>query len=532
MKTKRVLKEFFVKLTGIFIIAILILAGTDIAAAGPQDAKNVWSGKPAKYVFMFIGDGMGLQQISAAEIYLGAVKNNAKNDNPSIEKLTFSRFEGQGMITTYSANSFITDSAPAATSLATGYKTDNGVIGVDPTKTKKFATIAELAKERGMKVGVISSVSINHATPAAFYAHVPSRNDYYGIGLQLLDSGIDYFGGGGFNQPTGKDKDKKSLYDIAADRGIKVLRTRDAIFAAKKGNDRVFAVNPILDADNAMPYEIDRTDKELSLADFTRKGIELLDNEKGFFMQVEGGKIDWTCHANDAATSIIDTFAFDDAVKEAVEFADKHPDETLIVIVGDHETGGMSIGFAGTEYETFFEKIGGQKESFLEFDKKIAAYRAGEGKKSFDAFFPEIEKSFGLLRLTEAEVKALGEKAKAGDSTAARRLAMNLSSMEFDAIRGAFERSMTEGKVKGDEQVFLLYGGYEPLSVQVTHVLNQKAGIGWTTYAHTGIPVPVFAHGQGAELFDGYYDNTDIAWKTLSVMGLPALEPAAFQSQK
>jgi alkaline phosphatase len=374
-------------------------------------------------------------------------------------------------------------------------------------------------------------VSINHATPAAFYAHVPSRNDYYGIGLQLLDSGVDYFGGGGFNQPAGQDKDKKSLYDVAADKGVKVLRARDAILAAERGG-RVFAVNPVLDADNAMPYEIDRTAGELSLAEFTRKGIELLDNEKGFFMQVEGGKIDWTCHANDAATSIIDTFAFDDAVKEAVEFAGRHPNDTLIVIVGDHETGGMSIGFAGTEYETFFEKIAGQKESFLEFDKKIAAYRAGKGKKSFDAFFPEITESFGLLHLTGNELKDLTEKAKAGDADAARRLAMNLSPAEFDAVRGAFDRSMTEGKARGDEQTFLLYGGYEPLSVQVTHVLNQKAGIGWTTYAHTGIPVPVFAHGQGAELFSGYYDNTDIAWKTLSVMGLPALEPTAFQLSK
>ncbi|MDR1979863.1 MAG: alkaline phosphatase [Synergistaceae bacterium] len=528
MKTKRIKRLFL----GIFVVALMIVEIVEIAAAGPQDAKNLWNGKPAKYVFLFIGDGMGLQQVSAAEIYLGAVKNNARNDKPGIEKLTFSRFENQGMITTFSANSFITDSAPAATSLATGYKTDNGVIGVDPSKTKKFATIAELAKDRGMKVGVISSVSINHATPAAFYAHVPSRNDYYGIGMQLLDSKVDYFGGGGFNQPTGKDKDKKSLYEIAVEKGVKVLRTREAILGAKKGDGRIFAVNPILDADNAMPYEIDRTAAELALAEFTRKGIELLDNEKGFFMQVEGGKIDWTCHANDAATSIIDTFAFDDAVKEAVEFAQKHPDETLIVIVGDHETGGMSIGFAGTEYETFFEKIAGQKESFLEFDKKIDKYRAGAGEKSFDAFFPEITKSFGLLRLAEAEVKDLTEKARAGDAAAAQRLAMDLSSMELDAVRDAFDRSMTEGKARGDEQVFLLYGGYEPLSVQVTHVLNQKAGIGWTTYAHTGIPVPVFAYGQGAELFDGYYDNTDIAWKTLSVMGLPALEPTIFQSQR
>lgn len=281
-----------------------------------------------------------------------------------------------------------------------------------------------------------------------------------------------------------------------------------------------------------MPYDIDRTEEELSLAEFTRKGIELLKGDKGFFFQVEGGKIDWTCHANDAVTSIRDVLAFDEAIKEAEAFAKKHPEDTLILVVGDHETGGMSIGFAGTEYDTFFDKIDEQKESYLAFDEKIADYR-NSGKANFDEFFPAITASFGLTNMPKDEVEALEKRAKENDAKAARQLSLNLNERELADIRDAFDRSMKKEKLQPAnsheaEQVFLLYGGYEPLSIKVTHVLNQKAGIGWTTYAHTGIPVPVFASGVGAALFSGYYDNTDVAWKTMSIMGMEPVQPSTF----
>ena len=525
------LRKLFPSLACVCVLSFfaVTLFASSVLAAGSKDPLNQWKGNQAKYVFMFIGDGMGLQQVSATEVYLGSIGSGG-NKKPAIEKLNFTKFRDQGMITTYSSNSFITDSAPAATSLATGYKTDNGVVGLDPSKTKKFATIAEMAKAKGLKVGIISSVSINHATPASFYAHAPSRGDYYGIGMQLIGSGVDYFGGGGFNEANGKEKNKKSLYDIAGEKGISVLRDRDSIMKLKPSAKRVFAVNPVLDEDSAMPYEIDRTSSELSLAEFTRKGIELLDNPKGFFMQVEGGKIDWTCHANDAMTSIKDVLAFDSAIKEALAFAKKHPKDTLIVVVGDHETGGMGLGFAGTEYATFFDKMAEQNESFQAFDKKIASYR-DSGKKSFEEFLPTITKGFGLISLPKAEENRLTEAAKAGDTSAAKKLSMNLSPLELRGAKEAFEKSMNKEKVKAtDEQTFLLYGGYEPLSIQLTHTLNQKAGIGWTTYAHTGIPVPVFAYGTGSEVFKGYYDNTDVAWKTMSIMKLQPVAPVAYSA--
>ncbi len=498
---------------GLALLALLVLAGAACAAG----VDNDWGGAKAKYVFMFIGDGMGLQQVNAAEVYNGSI--NRTGGEPAIKKLALSGLPVQGMITTYSTNSFITDSAPAATSLASGFKTDNGVIGMDPAKKRKFTTVAQMVRAKGMKVGVLTSVSLNHATPASYYASVPSRNDYYGIGEQLIDSGFDYFAGGGIHQHTGKDKDRKDLYEVAKEKGYQVLRTREEILAAKPGT-KIIAVNPVLDGSNAMPYDMDKTEKELSLAEFTRKGIELLDNPNGFFMMVEGGKIDWACHANDAATVICDIFAFNDAVKEAIAFAEKHPDETLIVVVGDHETGGMSIGFAGTQYETFFEKIAHQKESYESFDKKIAEFRKGE-EKTFEQMMPMIADSSGLRTATADERKALEEKAKAGDDAARIALSMTLSDLEVEELRAAFENSMLEKKERPkDEATFLLYGGYDPLSVKITHILNRKAGIGWTSYAHTGAPVALFATGLGSELYAGYYDNTDVAWKTMSILGV------------
>lgn len=522
--------------TMVMTMVLVLFCGPQLLAqdiSGQKDPQNIWNGSTAKYSFFFIGDGLGLQQISAAEAFLAAQQKETK---PGVVRLSFSHFADQGLCTTYSSNSFITDSAPAATALATGYKTDNGVIGVDPSKTYSFTTIAELAKQAGQRVGIVSNVSLNHATPAAFYAHIPSRNSYYEIGQQLIASGFDYFSGGGIRKATAKDKDgnpREDLYKVAAKDGFTVVRDRESIMGLTAEKLPVLAVNAMLDEDDAMPYALDQTDKDVTLAEFVQKGIELLDNDKGFFMFVEGGKIDWACHANDAASSIYDTLAFSDAVNVAIQFAAKHPDETLIVVTGDHETGGMSLGFSGTEYASFFDKIGNQKVSYIGFDKEIAALREAKGTAAtLDDIKDYITQMFGLTFMSADDYNALVAKAKeAKDKNIYHRLGMALSPAEQKQIADALALSMTgEKNNTPGTQEFLLYGGYEPLSIQVTHILNNKAGIGWTSYAHTGIPVPVFASGVGSELFRGYYDNTDVAWKFFSILGLQAPQPAQFVS--
>ncbi|OHE67593.1 MAG: alkaline phosphatase, partial [Treponema sp. GWB1_62_6] len=450
----------------------------------------------AKYVFLFIGDGMSMSQVNAAEVYANALASKDVN----IKKLGFSKFPVAGLTTTYDAGSIITDSASAGTAIATGHKTLGGVINMDPTKTIPYKTIAEYARDAGMKVGIVSSVSIEHATPAVFYAKTPSRGNMYDIAVQLGKSGFDYFGGGGFNQPKGKNKDQPDAIELAKSAGYRFVNTRADFDALKPGAGKVLAVNATLQDSSAMPYDMDRATDDLSLADYTSKGIELLsDDADGFFMMVEGGKIDWACHANDAGASIRDTLAFDAAVARAVAFAEKHPDETLIVVTGDHETGGMSIGFAGTQYTTFFDKIGPQKMSYVAFDAKVLKpYKAAtaKGEAKLEDLVPAIEDAFGI------NVAALNQ-------------------IQKEQLERAFMRSMgseTERSVKEEE--YLFYGGYEPLTVKITQILNQTAGIGWTSYSHTGVPVATFAKGAKQELFGGYYDNTEIFAKLADAMGL------------
>lgn len=465
----------------------------DSAAAAPAAQTEA---PKAKYVFLFIGDGMSMTQVNSAEIYTNALASKDIN----IQKLGFTKFPVSGLTTTFDASSFITDSASSATAMASGNKTLSGVINMDTSKTKAFKLISEYAHEAGMKVGVVSSVSLDHATPAAFYAKVPSRSDYYGIAKQMATSGFDYFGGGGFAQPKGKNKDQTDIVEVLTGAGYKYVNTNADFRALKAGAGKVVAVNAALQDSSAMPYDLDRGADDLSLADYTKKGIELLsDDPEGFFMMVESGKIDWACHANDAGASIRDTIAFDKAISEAVAFANAHPADTLIVVTGDHETGGMTIGFAGTQYNTFFDKAAMQKMSFVAFNEKVLKpYKASvaKDKAKLADLLPAVKDAFGL------DYEAL-------------------TAFQKEQLEVAFQRSMgNEIERSVQEDQYLLYGGYEPFTVKITQLANQNAGIGWTSYSHTGVPVATFAMGVGQEMFSGYYDNTDMFKKFASAMAL------------
>jgi Alkaline phosphatase len=477
----------------------------------------------AKYIFLFIGDGMGMPQRSSAEIYLASTKAGAASELAPGTKLVMNTFPAQGMCTTYAADRVITGSAAAGTALACGYKTNIGVISMDPAKTTKFKTIAEMAKERGMKVGIITSVSIDHATPAVFYAHQPSRGNYYEIAVEMANSGFDYFAGGGpKGNLTKKRKERPDMIPIARANGFTVAQNKAEFEVLKPGVGKVMAFDEYLDGACALYYELERPADSVSLAEYTKKGIELLDNPKGFFMMVEGGKIDWACHANDAAPAIKDTLVFDAAVNEAVKFYKKYPDDTLIVVTGDHECGGMTIGFAGTHYESFFEKIQPQKISYIEFNKKLAAYKESHTPDNarFKDIIPIIEDVYGVFILPSEERAQLEAKAKAGDKAAEKKLGMTLTDFELETLEDAFQMSMKGKEIRPkDEQTYLLYGGYEPFTVTMTHILNQKAGIAWTSYSHTAVPVPVSAIGVGYGAFNGYYDNTDVAKKMMSIAG-------------
>jgi alkaline phosphatase len=424
----KILKRLSVRPFCIFaILALLVICAVNFVwvldKTGRGDPRNIWLGHNPKYVFLFIGDGMGTGQIRATEAYLAALHRTpalARSPRSSLESgLVFTGFPAQGWITTHSYNEKVTDSAAAGTALATGHKNRNGVIGLPPSFIGwSFPTLAEAARRGGRRIGIITSVSINHATPAAFYAHIPGRGRYYEIGRQLIESGFDYFAGGGFHKYDGNGQ--PNLYGLAEAGGIAVLRGREAILSARFTGKPVFAVNPVLDNSEAIPDAINGPGDGLGLNEFVQKGIELLDNPGGFFMMVEGGKIDWACHENSSAKMLFETMEFNLAVRAAVNFAEKNPDETLIVITADHETGGLS--------------------------RTAVSQKSGGAPKPFDVT-PEL------------------------------------------------------GRM--DEQFNL-----------------DVAGLYWHTNEHTSSLVPVFASGPGSIIFSGSYDNTDVAWKLFSIMGV------------
>lgn len=499
-----------------------------VATAAPTATPEA-AAKTPKYIFLFIGDGMSYPQIQSTNYYLSALANGTSMGGDGAvlqheDALTFLDFPVAGSAQTYDSTSFCPDSASTATSLSTGHKTYSGTINMDETGTVAYETISEKLKDqKDYKIGVVSSVNLNHATPAAFYCHQVSRSNYYDIGLEMIDSNFDYFAGGALLQPTGKDEDQTDLYTLAAEAGYTVAKTQAEAEAVTADTGKVILVDEHLADGDSMPYELDRTDDMWSLADYVEKGIEVLDNDNGFFMMVEGGKIDWACHANDAGSTMHDTQALSDAVDKAVEFYNDHPDETLILVTGDHETGGMTIGYAGTNYDTFLQNLANQKISYAKFDSDyVAAYK--ENNTSFEDVLVDVQNLFGLT--TEAAAGQEGEDGVTTDSADSHPTGVTSGSLvmtdyELQKLRDAYDLTMTKTEdTELSQEEYVLYGSYEPLSVTINHILNNKSGISFTSYSHTGLPVAVFAMGAGQELFEGYYDNTQVYFNLAELTGV------------
>jgi len=460
--------------------------------------------KAPKYIFYFVGDGMSQPQISMAEKAISdegfRTQFGTETCNyysiPQDFKLNLRKFATLGMATTNAENRFITCSAAAATALATGHKTTINTISMNGDRTQNLETVAEKAHKAGMKVGIISSVSIDHATPACFYAHTEDRSNYETIGKYLLKSGFDYFGGGFVKWDTYENTTLEQYIDSLKANGYTVAKGVEDMKALKPGCGKAIAsieklFNECQDG-NSLPYNIDLDEQagdndRIPLRDFVKKGIELLYNtDKGFFIFCEGGKIDWADHANDAVSNVYETLALDQAIGVAMDFYNEHPDETLIVFTGDHECGGLTLGFAGTHYESAFELMKNQKRSFNRFGAHMHEFVK---TNTFEAVLNELKDNFGLgndgpLALSEYETKRLKE--------------------AYQVSRGDKKTSLS------DEEKSLFFGGYEPVTVTATTILDNKCGVEWASFSHTALPVPVYAIGCGAQLLEGYFDNTDI----------------------
>ncbi|OON91908.1 MAG: alkaline phosphatase [Epulopiscium sp. Nele67-Bin001] len=502
------------KKTGIVALAVATLIG-GLAYVAPQQqelvAKELSTSLDAeevtapKYIFMFVGDGLAYTQVNAAQVYRGTAKYK---DTVEVDPLAFAQFPTVGTVYTQDATSFAPDSASTITALTGGVQTHSGVVGMDIDKVTPTYTIAERLRDEGYKIGVLSSVTLNHATPAGYYAHQASRNNYYDIALELGASNFDYFAGGALSGSETGDGTQQNIYEVLEEEyGYTILRDKEDILALDNTAEKVYAINPELHG-GAMLYSIDMNEDSITLADLVQKGIDVLDNdENGFFMSVESGKIDWAGHANDAMANIGDTIAFDDAVQVAIDFYNEHPDETLIIVTGDHETGGMTIGQTTTGYDTAFQLLSNQKVSYEKFDNIITEFKEENPNGEFTDMLPIIEEYFGLVA--------------ADNATSSTDELLILSDYEYKKLEEAFAETMKAKADRNDDiEALIAYGGYEPLSVTLTHVLNNKAGVGWTSYYHTGQPVPLYAIGAGHEIFSGSYNNTEVYHKLVELCGL------------
>jgi len=277
---------------------------------------NISGSGTIRNVIFLIGDGMGVGQLSAAEYVNGQ------------ESLSISSMPYKSLVTTYSESAFVTDSAASGTALATGYKTNNGRISLS-TSGETLTTVVEVAEENGASTGIVSNTRVTHATPACFMAHVSSRGMESAIASQILDSGVDVVLGGGSTYFDSLD---------TSGAGYTVVTTTDELHDFDSG--KVLG----LFAPGYMSYDDYRDpDVEPSLAEMTDKSIELLSHDPdGFFLMVEGGRIDHASHDNDFDATMSEVFAFDEAVLVALEYASSRND-TLVLVTADHETGGLMI---------------------------------------------------------------------------------------------------------------------------------------------------------------------------------------------
>ena len=437
----------------------------------------------AKYVFYFIGDGMGVNQVNAAETYLGALQGRI-----GIQPLCFPSFPYSAFVNTQSATNGVTDSAAGGTALACGQKTKNGTLGMLKDLTTSVSSIADWARNSGAAVGITTSVAIDHATPAAFYAHVKERHEQYTIGKQLVESANDFYAGSDFTIPTDPEyPNGPTLYEEANAKGFTISRGY-ADYQKRASNAQKMILLQSEEASKAdrysIPYALDRKDGDLTLTDITRAGIDFLmkkqGEKNGFFMMIEGGKIDWACHANDLAF-IPELIDMDNAVKVAYDFYKQHPDETLIIVTADHETGGIVLSRG--LYEINLAAVGNQRITIEKLGKELHKMHDVKGDKLlWDDVKTFLAENFGFWDK------------------------ISLTDEQTQRLVSAFKKIM-DGTSK-DQRT--LYQNDDELAVTVRNIMSECAQVGWHVTSHSNGYVPCFAIGVGAEQIHGRIDNTEI----------------------
>ncbi|EEL22388.1 Alkaline phosphatase [Bacillus cereus Rock1-3] len=423
-----------------------------------------------KNIIMMVMDGTSSSATTLARLYKGAPL--------ALDEII------TGGVRTYSAESAITDSAPAATALATGNKSNSGYVGVLPSivnspslkpikeeeKLRPVANVLEGAKRSGRATGIVATSEIQHATPAGFSAHHANRKHFDIIAKQQVYQNIDVVLGGGKAalQPVKRNgirKDGEDLVKVIQDKGYDLVETKDALLNSK--SDKIWGSF----SHNALAFDMDRevtNPEQPTLSQMTEKAIQTLSKDKdGFFLFVEGSKPDWAAHANDPIGIISDVLAFDNAVAEALKFA-KKDGNTMLIAVADHGNSGISIGNMNTTkgYNT----------------TPVSAYIAPL-KKAKMTLEGTTNKLKSDLSNVEGVAKLYGLD--------------NLTHDEKEKLKAA-KKKMDVGRI-------------------LTTLLANRANIGFTTGGHTG--EDVFLYSYGPQKPEGLIQNIDIAKTMAKAMG-------------
>lgn len=455
----------------LILIVLVLLASISVLAQKP------------KYIFFFIGDGMSFPCVYITELY-----NAAAEGSYEPKDLCFSTFPQRGWIDTYNTQTLVTDSAAAGTALACGEKTYGSAIGMDKDH-KSMESITAQLKKMGWGTGIITTVGINHATPAAFYASAEYRNQYNTIFHQLIKGGVvDFAAGADILVEKKSNTTAQAAMQAAQQAGWNVLMGRKQCLERAGESARTLCLDSLGIKD--LGYGLDGK-RRIFLEDFTRAGIANMQkyHPESFFMMIEGGNIDHAAHAGDAASMIWETNEMDKAVEAAMEFYRSHPDETLILVTSDHETGGISLGRAG-EYAINPKILLNQKISLKQLTRRIGKLRKIKNSKWEDA--------------REILSDALGLWTK-----------IEVNPAEEEKLKGIFLRTI---KGKDDSMVENLYSSEESLSVEAIRYFNDMAGVQFAHSNHCGAYVPVYAIGCGAEKIAACRKNSDIPHVIMSLV--------------
>jgi len=435
-----------------------------------------------KYIFLYIGDGMGMGPIMATQNYNRTVLGS---DKP----LNMMQFPVVGWAQTWSASSDITDSAAAGTALSTGHKTKNYMLGMD-ADTVAVPSVAKILHDKGYGVAVATSVAPDDATPGAFYTHVPNRSMFYEIGRDMSECGYEFVAGAGL-RGTMTDGKPNDLLDRFAQAGVQIVRGPEGI--KEIASERVLLLNSEGSSVHNIGYTIDSIAGALTLPMITEAALAQLERTSPdkFFMMIEGGNIDHALHGNDGGASIKEILNFDQAIGIAFDFYRKHPNETLIIVTADHDTGGMAVvkprGKGGLK-NLDYQKV--SKEEFSEFCKAMLKTRNIFSWEDMKEYMAE---NLGFFTRIPVSDKAEARLKKLFDDT-------------FE------KRNTTDQKT--------LYANFNAFAVAVFDMFNEAAGLAFCTTSHSGNVVPVFAIGRGADFLKGFNNNTDIPAAILKAVGV------------